>query len=73
MLKIQITNQADKSKPEERSYEKRYTSRLSFIDVKLTDGAIVKMRSTYGKDGDTLSFGYLIPARIQLGRAVILV
>ena len=26
-----------------------------FIDVKLTDGTIVKMRSTYGKDGDTLS------------------
>ena len=26
-----------------------------FIDVKLTDGKIVKMRSTYGKDGDTLS------------------
>lgn len=26
-----------------------------FINVKLTDGTIVKMRSTYGKDGDTLS------------------
>ncbi|WP_299355075.1 50S ribosomal protein L31 [uncultured Shimia sp.] len=26
-----------------------------FIDVKMTDGTILKMRSTYGKDGDTLS------------------
>ena len=26
-----------------------------FIDVKMTDGTIVKMRSTWGKDGDTLS------------------
>lgn len=25
------------------------------IDVKMTDGSIVKMRSTYGKEGDTLS------------------
>ena len=25
------------------------------IDVKMTDGTIVKMRSTWGKDGDTLS------------------
>ncbi len=25
------------------------------IDVKLTDGTIVKMRSTWGKEGDTLS------------------
>ena len=26
-----------------------------FIDVKMTDGTIIKMRSTWGKDGDTLS------------------
>ena len=26
-----------------------------FINVKLTDGSIVKMRSTWGKDGETLS------------------
>ncbi len=26
-----------------------------FIDVKLLSGEIVKMRSTYGKDGDTLN------------------
>ena len=26
-----------------------------FIDVKMTDGTIVEMRSTWGKDGDTLS------------------
>ena len=26
-----------------------------FIDVKMTDGTIVKMRSTWGNDGDTLS------------------
>ncbi|WP_135506059.1 50S ribosomal protein L31 [Roseovarius aestuariivivens] len=26
-----------------------------FIDVKMTDGTIVKMRSTWGKEGDTLS------------------
>lgn len=26
-----------------------------FIDVKLTDGTVVKMRSTYGSEGDTLS------------------
>jgi len=26
-----------------------------FIDVKLTDGTVVQMRSTYGADGDTLS------------------
>ena len=26
-----------------------------FIDVKRTDGTMVKMRATYGKDGDTLS------------------
>ncbi len=26
-----------------------------FIDVKMTDGTIVQMRSTYGKEGDTLS------------------
>lgn len=25
------------------------------IDVKMTDGTIVKMRSTYGSEGDTLS------------------
>ncbi|PWE32223.1 50S ribosomal protein L31 [Maritimibacter sp. 55A14] len=25
-----------------------------FIDVKLTDGTVYKMRSTYGADGDTL-------------------
>ncbi len=25
------------------------------IDVKMTDGTIIKMRSTYGKEGDTLS------------------
>ncbi|MEM1130170.1 MAG: 50S ribosomal protein L31 [Pseudomonadota bacterium] len=25
------------------------------IDVKMTDGSIVKMRSTYGSEGDTLS------------------
>ncbi len=25
------------------------------IDVKLVDGTVVKMRSTYGADGDTLS------------------
>lgn len=25
------------------------------IDVKLTDGTIIKMRSTYGSEGDTLS------------------
>jgi len=25
------------------------------IDVKMTDGTIVKMRSTYGAEGDTLS------------------
>ncbi|WP_193139629.1 MULTISPECIES: 50S ribosomal protein L31 [unclassified Meridianimarinicoccus] len=25
------------------------------IDVKMTDGTIVKMQSTYGKEGDTLS------------------
>lgn len=25
------------------------------IDVKMTDGSIVKMRSTYGKEGDTLA------------------
>ena len=25
------------------------------IDVKLTDGSIIKMRSTYGKEGDTLT------------------
>ena len=25
------------------------------IDVKMTDGTIVQMRSTYGKEGDTLS------------------
>ncbi len=25
------------------------------IDVKMTDGTVVKMRSTYGKEGDTLS------------------
>ena len=43
-----------------------------FIDVKLTDGTVVRMRSTYGKDGDTLSLD-IDPARIQLGRAVILV
>ena len=26
-----------------------------FIDVKMTDGTIIKMRSTYGKEGDTLA------------------
>ncbi|WP_306151720.1 50S ribosomal protein L31 [Roseovarius sp. MMSF_3281] len=26
-----------------------------FIDVKLTDGTVVQMRSTYGAEGDTLS------------------
>ena len=26
-----------------------------FIDVKLLDGSIVKMRSTYGAEGDTLT------------------
>lgn len=26
-----------------------------FIDVKMTDGTIVKMRSTWGQEGDTLS------------------
>lgn len=26
-----------------------------FIDVKMTDGSIVKMRSTYGAEGDTLA------------------
>lgn len=26
-----------------------------FIDVKMTDGTIIKMRSTYGSEGDTLS------------------
>ncbi len=26
-----------------------------FIDVKMTNGDIVRMRSTYGADGDTLS------------------
>ena len=26
-----------------------------FIDVKMTNGDIVKMRSTWGKEGDTLS------------------
>ena len=26
-----------------------------FIDVKMTDGTIVKMRSTWGAEGDTLS------------------
>ena len=25
-----------------------------FIDVKMTDGTIIKMRSTWGADGDTL-------------------
>ncbi|MBL3568582.1 50S ribosomal protein L31 [Rhodovulum sp. BSW8] len=25
------------------------------IDVKLTDGTVVQMKSTYGKEGDTLS------------------
>ncbi len=25
------------------------------IDVKMTDGSIIKMRSTYGKEGDTLT------------------
>lgn len=25
------------------------------IDVKMTDGTIIKMRSTYGKEGDTLA------------------
>ncbi len=25
------------------------------IDVKMTDGTVVQMRSTYGKEGDTLS------------------
>ena len=25
------------------------------IDVKMTDGSIVKMKSTYGKEGDTLA------------------
>ena len=25
------------------------------IDVKMTDGTIIKMRSTYGSEGDTLS------------------
>ena len=26
-----------------------------FIDVKMTDGTIIKMRSTWGKEGDTLA------------------
>ena len=26
-----------------------------FIDVKMTDGSIIKMRSTWGQEGDTLS------------------
>ncbi|NNU79704.1 50S ribosomal protein L31 [Halovulum dunhuangense] len=26
-----------------------------FIEVKMTDGTVVQMRSTYGKEGDTLS------------------
>ena len=26
-----------------------------FIDVKMTDGSILKMRSTWGKEGDTLA------------------
>ena len=26
-----------------------------FIDVKMTDGTIIKMRSTWGKEGDTMS------------------
>ena len=26
-----------------------------FIDVKMTDGTVVKMRSTWGKEGDTMS------------------
>ena len=26
-----------------------------FIDVKMTDGTVVKMRSTWGKEGDQLS------------------
>ena len=54
MLRIQIINQP-KVKPEECGYEKDIHPDYHFIDVKLTDGTIVKMRSTYGKDGDTLS------------------
>lgn len=26
-----------------------------FVDVKMTDGSIVKMRSTYGAEGDTIT------------------
>ena len=26
-----------------------------FVDVKLTDGSVVKMRSTYGAEGDTIT------------------
>lgn len=26
-----------------------------FVDVKMTDGSIVKMRSTYGSEGDTIT------------------
>ncbi|WP_137700055.1 50S ribosomal protein L31 [Marimonas lutisalis] len=26
-----------------------------FIDVKMTDGTVIKMRSTWGNEGDTLS------------------
>jgi len=26
-----------------------------FVDVKMTDGTILKMRSTYGSEGDTIS------------------
>ncbi len=26
-----------------------------FIDVKMTDGTIIQMRSTWGKEGDTMS------------------
>ncbi len=26
-----------------------------FVDVKMTDGSIIKMRSTYGAEGDTIT------------------
>jgi ribosomal protein L31 len=41
-----------------------------FIDVKMTDGTIVKMRSTWGAEGDTLTLISILQ-HTQLGPAEI--
>lgn len=42
-------------KPKGTEMKKDIHPDYHFIDVKMTDGTIVKMRSTWGKEGDTMS------------------